>query len=180
MGISVSTCSSIALKVLLPLPSIICCSVCCSCASIRPSASTSLSPRCFASAAPTVLLPLPGIPIREIVSSAVTGEVIPTGEVELRCLALKCTQAGCSGDTDIRNYVPHSGVDHPCKQTSVEASLQSVLMSPVALCFELLREVIHLVSEHAFLGQVVPLVGIWTKGYCQQRHVCFLRRLAIL
>ena len=37
-------------------------------------------------------------------------------------------------------------------------------MRPVALGFELLGEVFHLVSEHALLGEVVPFVGVGRKG----------------
>ncbi len=53
-------------------------------------------------------------------------------------------------------------------------------MGPVALRFELLRQVVHLIGQNPFLGEVVPLVGVGSKRYCQEGHVSLLRCLAVL
>lgn len=72
-----------------------------------------------------------------------------------------------------------SGFDHLWEGSRPDEHAKA-LMRPVALGFELLGEVFHLVSEHALLGEVVPFVGVRAKGYGQQRHTRFFRRLAIL
>ena len=54
------------------------------------------------------------------------------------------------------------------------------LVSPIPLRFKLLREVIHLISQNPVLREIVPLEGVGSKRYRQERHVGFFWSLAVL
>ena len=190
----VNTCSSTALNAALPRPSMICCRDWPSCASISPSASTKSRSSRAASAAPMVLLPLPGMPINEMILSLATvigvpfhGRVTPCygsypamGHTLLRDARLPDTQ--CNLSTSSVSFVQRYSYAEGCvtdhratarrqsRRSSVGGRIEWLGVAsvrPVALGLELLGEVLHLVCQDPLFSQIVPLEGVGPKWYSE-------------
>ena len=59
-------------------------------------------------------------------------------------------------------------------------TMRAASVRPVALGFELLGEILHLVRQNPLLGQEMPFVSVGPEWHSEKRHVRFFRRMTIL